>query len=384
MAKRDYYEVLGVGRDAVEADIKKAYRKLARQYHPDINKDDPQAAEKFKEATEAYQVLSSAEARAKYDQFGHAAFDQQAGYGQEGAGGFGGFGGFGGGFEDLGDIFDMFFGGGARRPRGGPQQGADLRYDLAVSFEEAAFGLEKEIEVPRSETCPHCHGNAAEPGTPIKTCERCHGTGQVQHVTTTAFGRFATARPCEVCHGEGKTVQTPCKECHGAGTVHQVRKIKVKIPAGVDAGSRVRVSGQGEAGVKGGPPGDLYVFINVRPHPIFERQGNDVFCEVALNFAQAALGDEIEVPTLDGRVKLRIPEGTQTGTFFRLKGKGIPNPRGYGRGDQHVKVRVVTPARLSARQRELLQEFAKLGGGSEADDKGFFDKMKDAFGRHTG
>lgn len=371
MSKRDYYEVLGVSKDASEADIKKAYRKLARKYHPDVNPGDKEAEGKFKEAAEAYDVLSDSQKKARYDQFGHAGTDPQGGFG---AGGFGG-GDFGGGF---GDIFDMFFGGGGRRQ--GPQKGDDLRYDLDISFEEAAFGLEKDIKIPRWENCDQCKGTGATPGTDAKTCPTCHGSGQVQFTQNTPFGRFVQSKTCQQCHGEGKIIEKPCKQCQGRGKVRKNKKIHVKIPAGVDTGSRLRISGEGEPGAKGGPPGDLYVFIQVRKHKFFQREGNEVICEMPLSFVQAALGDEIEVPTLDGKVKLKIPEGTQTGTHFRLKGKGIPSLRGYGRGDQHVIVSILTPTKLSEKQKELLKEFAELSGETpQSGGKGFFERMKDAF-----
>lgn len=378
MAKRDYYEVLGVSRDAGEQEIKKAYRRLARQYHPDVNKDDPEAEAKFKEVNEAYRVLSDPETRARYDQFGHAAFEQAGANAGGGSDPFGGFGGFGG----FDDIFDMFFGGGERR-RTGPVRGADLRFDLELDFEDAAFGVETEIEVPRTEVCPRCRGNQAEPGTPIRTCPNCGGSGEVRQARQTAFGRFVNVQPCANCRGEGKVVEKPCTECRGAGAVHRRRKLKVKIPAGVDEGYRLRLSGEGEAGERGGPPGDLYVFISVRPHELFERHGNDVICEVPISFTQAALGDEIEVPTLDGRAKVKVPEGTQSGTRFRLRGKGIPDPRGYGRGDHFVHVKVVTPTRLTDRQRELLKAFAEAGGDKVEEAKGFFDRVKDALKGHV-
>lgn len=381
MAKRDYYEVLGVSRDASDDEIKKAYRRLARKYHPDVNKDDPDAEAKFKEIGEAYKVLSNPEARAQYDRFGHAAFEgaQGAGASQGGFDPFGGFGGFGG----FDDIFDMFFGGGTeQRRRSGPRQGADLRYDLELSFEQAAFGFETEIEVPRTETCGRCHGNKAEPGTPIRDCPQCGGRGEVREARQTPFGRFVSVHPCGRCRGEGKVVETPCRECKGGGLVHKRRKITVKIPAGVDDGYRLRLSGEGEAGERGGPPGDLYVFISVQPHEFFERRGNDLHCEVPVSFAQAALGDEIEIPTLGGTAKLKVPEGTQTGTRFRLRGHGVPDPRGYGRGDQYVSVRVVTPTRLSAKQKELLKEFARAGGEDAPEERGFFDRVKDALKGH--
>jgi molecular chaperone DnaJ len=373
MSKRDYYEVLGVPKNANEAELKKAYRKLARQYHPDVNPNNSEAEANFKEVNEAFEVLSSTEKRAQYDQFGHAG----AGGGGFDAGGFGGGANFGG----FGDLFDMFFGGGMGSQPRGPQKGSDLRYDMEISFEESAFGLETELEIPRTEECSTCQGTGAAPGTHPATCPKCRGTGQIQVQQNTAFGRFVNVRPCDRCDGQGKIVETPCKDCKGQGRMRKYRKIKVKIPAGVDNGSRLRVAGEGEAGTRGGPPGDLYVYLHVKPHPIFERHGNDVVYEYPIGIVQAALGAEIQVPTLDGKVELRIPEGTQSGTSFRIKGKGIPHLRGSGRGDQHVRVKVVTPKKLTDRQRELLVEFGKAGGEDvQADEKGFFQKMKDAFG----
>lgn len=379
MAKRDYYEVLGVSRDADEQEIKKAYRRLARQYHPDVNKDDPDAEAKFKEISEAYQVLSNPQTRAQYDRFGHAAFEGPAGGGGAGAGG-GGFDPFGG-FADLGfeDIFDAFFGGGGRRRARGPVRGADLRYDLELDFEEAAFGIETEISVPRVEVCPHCHGNKAEPGTPIRTCPECGGTGEVRRVQQTPLGRLVNVHTCPRCRGEGQTVETACRECRGAGVVRRTRRIRVKVPAGIEDGQRIRLAGEGEAGERGGPPGDLYVFVTVRPHPFFRREGRDIHCEVPISFVQAALGDEIEVPTLEGTATLKIPEGTQTGTVFRMRGKGVPDVRGFGRGDQYVTVKVVTPTHLTDEQRDLLRRFARAGGEQPQGERGFFNRMRDAF-----
>jgi len=374
VSKKDYYEVLGVAKTASDDEIKKAFRKLARKYHPDVNRDNPsEAEEKFKEANEAYEVLSNAERRAQYDQFGHAAFE---GGGGAPGGGFGGAGGFS-------DIFDMFFGqsgfGGGRQS--GPERGADLRYDLEITFEQAAFGMETEIQVPRTEDCGVCHGSGAAAGTQAETCSQCRGTGQQQVVQNTPFGRMVNVRPCDRCRGEGKIVKTPCKECHGKGKVRARRKIKIKIPGGVDNGSRLRVAHEGEAGNRGGQPGDLYVYIFVKSHKLFTREGDDVICEVPITIVQAALGDEIEVPTLDGKVQLRIPEGTQTATVFRLKDKGVPHLRGSGRGDQHVKVKVITPKKLTDKQKELLLEFAKDGGeDTNPEQKSFFKKVKDAFG----
>ena len=372
MSKRDYYEVLGVPRTASDDEIKKAFRKVARKYHPDVNRDNSkEAEEKFKEANEAYEILSNPERRTQYDQFGHAAFEG----GSAQKGGFGGAGGFG-------DIFDMFFdqAGFGGRPSG-PERGADLRYDLEIAFEQAAFGLETEIQVPRTEECGTCHGSGAAAGTHPETCSQCRGSGQQQVVQNTPFGRMVNMRTCDRCRGEGKIVKTPCKECHGKGKVRARRKIKVKIPAGVDNGSRLRVAYEGEAGSRGGQPGGLYVYIFVKAHKLVTREGNDIICEVPITFAQAALGDEIEVPTLDGQVKMNIPEGTQTGTVFRLKDKGVPHLRGSGRGDQHVRVKVITPKKLNDRQRELLTEFSRASGDdSHPEQKSFFKKVKDAFG----
>jgi len=375
VSKRDYYEVLGIPRTASDDEIKKAFRKLARKYHPDVNRDGTKESEdKFKEVNEAYEVLSTPEKRQQYDQLGHAAF--------EGGGQGGGAGGFGGG--GFNDIFDMFFnqsgfGFGNRAP--GPERGADLRYDMELTFEQSAFGLETEIQVPRTEDCTACHGSGAAPGTHPETCPQCRGTGQVQVAQNTPFGRMVNVKTCDRCRGEGKIVHTPCSECHGQGKTRNRRRIKIKIPPGVDTGSRLRVSREGEAGTRGGPPGDLYVYVFVKAHRLFTREGDDVICEVPISIVQATLGDEIEVPTLDGKVSWRIPEGTQSGTAFRLKDKGIPHLRGHGRGDQHVRVKVVTPKKLTERQRELLREFAKVGGEDiNPEEKGFFKKVKDAFG----
>ncbi len=368
--KRDYYEVLGVNRQASEEEIKKAYRRLARAAHPDVNKSDPKAEEKFKEINEAYEVLSDPQKRAAYDHYGHAATEP----------GFGtGTGGFDfGTVEGFGDIFDMFFGGGGQRRRSGPQRGGDLRYDIEVGFEEAAFGLETTIEVPRTELCPVCHGNGAKPGTPIHTCPACKGTGQVQIAQNTAFGRFVNVRTCDRCGGEGKAVETPCPECQGRGRVKRTRKIKVKIPAGVDNGFRLRVPGEGEAGTRGGGTGDLYVYLYVKPHRLFKREGDDIQTGVELTFAQAALGATIKVETLDGQVELKIPEGTQTDTVFRLRGRGITRLRGSGRGDHFVRAMVKTPTRLTAEQRELLRSLAAI---DEEQEKGLFGKVREAFGK---
>lgn len=382
MAKRDYYEVLGVSKDASAEEIKKAYRKLARQYHPDVNQNDKDAEEKFKEVKDAFDVLSDPNRREQYDRFGHTADD--SGFG---AGGFGGgFGGFGqggaSGFGGFEDIFDTFFGGGGRGRRpNGPQRGADLRYDMEVSLEEAATGLETAINIPRTEKCGNCDGSGAKPGTQPEKCTYCQGTGQQQVVRNTVFGRFVSVKPCEACHGEGTFIKERCVECHGSGRIQRERKIDLKVPPGVDTGSRLRVSGEGEAGSRGGPPGDLYVIIHVRKHAVFSRDGDDIVVEVPISFAQAALGTELEVPTLDGKARIKVPEGTQPGTFFRLRGKGIPHLRGYGRGDQHVKVNVAIPKKISGKQKDLLREYAKLAGEDVLQpDKGIIDKMKDALG----
>ncbi|MDW7650114.1 MAG: molecular chaperone DnaJ [Bacillota bacterium] len=380
MAKRDYYEVLGVSKDASPEEIKKAYRTLARKYHPDVNPEDHGAEEKFKEVKEAFDVLSDTNRRAQYDRFGHAA---EEGFGAGGAGGFGGFGqgdfsGFGG-FED---IFDTFFGGGGRTRRpGGPQRGNDLRYDLEIKLEDAAFGLETTVSIPRSENCETCGGSGAKPGTSPETCQHCQGTGQQQVVRNTAFGRFVSVKTCDVCRGEGKIIKERCPDCHGSGRIQRERKIEIKIPAGVDTGSRLRVSGEGEAGSRGGPPGDLYVIIHVRQHKVFRREGDDIIVDIPVSFAQATLGTELDVPTLDGKARLKVPEGTQPNTLFRLRGKGIPHLRGYGSGDQHVRVTVDIPRKLSAKQKELLREYANISGESVLQpEKGIIDKVKDALG----
>lgn len=378
-AKRDYYEILGVSKNASADEIKRAYRKLAKKYHPDMNPGDETAEAKFKEANEAYEVLSDPEKKARYDQFGHAGVDPN---------GFGG-GGFGGGFSDFdfggfGDIFETFFGGGgfgSSTRRNGPQKGRDIRANVEVTFEEAAFGVEKEVNIFRMENCGKCHGTGAKPGTNPQTCTVCNGTGQVQYKQRTPFGQFINVKTCDHCNGEGRIITNPCSDCHGRGKVRKSRKIKVNIPAGIDDGQTISLRGEGEPGVKGGMPGDLYISITVKPHPLFQRQGNDVICEIPITFVDAALGAEIEVPTLDGRVKYTIHEGTQTGSVFRLKNKGIPHIRGYGRGDQYVKVVVEVPKNLTARQKELLREFAELDGGDTHEQrKGFFEKMKGALG----
>lgn len=372
MAKRDYYEVLGVSREASAEEIKKAYRKLARKHHPDANPDDPEAEAKFKEISEAYVVLSDTEKRAGYDHFGHEGVGAAGGQSYTG-GGFGDMGGFG-------DIFDMFFGGSARR-RTGAERGSDIRTDLEITLKEAAFGLEREIRVPRVETCGTCGGSRAAAGSKPQTCSTCNGTGQIQFSQNTPFGRIMQTRGCDRCNGTGKIIDKPCPTCHGTGHIRKTRNIKVNVPPGVDNGSRLRLAGEGEAGKMGAPSGDLYVYIHVKPHRVFKREGDDLICDMPISFAQAALGDEFDVPTLDGQVRLKIPEGTQTGTIFRMKGKGIPHINGYGQGDQHVRVKIATPSKLTDRQKELLKEFSSIDKErrQSSGEKSFFEKMKDAF-----
>ncbi|OAG78800.1 molecular chaperone DnaJ [Bacillus licheniformis] len=372
MSKRDYYEVLGVGKSASKDEIKKAYRKLSKKYHPDINKEAG-AAEKFKEVKEAYETLSDDQKRAHYDQFGHT--DPNQGFG---GGGFGGgdFGGFG-----FDDIFSSIFGGGARRrDPNAPRQGADLQYTMTLSFEEAAFGKETTIEIPREETCETCSGSGAKPVTKPETCSHCGGSGQLNMEQSTPFGKVVNRRVCHYCNGTGKQIKHKCSTCGGTGKVKKRKKINVTIPAGVDDGQQLRVAGQGEPGINGGPSGDLFVVFRVQEHEFFERDGDDIYCEMPLTFAQAALGDEIEVPTLHGKVKLKVPAGTQTGTKFRLKGKGVANVRGYGQGDQHIVVRVVTPTNLTENQKNILREFAEVSGNMpDEQEMSFFDKVKRAF-----
>jgi molecular chaperone DnaJ len=366
MAKRDYYEVLGLDKKASGDEIKKSYRRLAREFHPDVNKS-PDAEVKFKEVKEAYDTLSDDQKRANYDRFGHT--DPNQGFGGGGAD-------FGGG---INDIFDMFFGGGGRRNPNAPQRGADLEYPMTLEFKEAIFGKEMDITIPRTESCDVCSGSGAKPGTKPEVCGICRGSGQQEVVQNTPFGRIVNRQGCANCSGTGKIIKDRCNSCWGAGKVKKQRKIHVKIPAGVDEGAQMRITGEGESGVRGGPAGDLYISIRVKSHDFFERDGEDIYCEVPLTFAQAALGDEIEVPTLTERVKLKVPAGTQTNTQFRLKGKGVPKLRGYGQGDQHVKVVVVTPTHLTDEQRQLLRDFSGLYGEKTHENVGFFDRMKKAF-----
>lgn len=366
----DYYEILGVSRTASAEEIKRAFRRLAMQYHPDRNRDHGAEA-KFKEVNEAYEVLSDPDKRAAYDRFGHAGVN---GMGERPFEGFGNFGGFG-------DIFDAFFGGAARTRRGA-QRGRDLHDTITISFEEAAFGVEKEIEVTRLENCTICGGRGSEPGSQPERCPSCNGAGEVRRVQQSIFGQFVNVATCERCHGEGRVITKPCKECRGAGRERRQRKLRVKVPAGVDNGSQMRLSGEGEAGSNGGGPGNLYLAITVEPHALFERDGDDLIFDLPINFAQAALGDEVEVPTLEGKSSIKLAAGTQSGRVVQLKEKGIPHLRGGGRGDELVRVRVITPQNLTKEQRKLLEQLSSSLGKAvmPQEDKGFFDRIKDALG----
>ena len=374
MAKRDYYEVLGLNRDASDEEIKKAYRKLAMKYHPDRNPDNPKAEEQFKEAKEAYEILSDGQKRSSYDQFGHAGVDPQAGMG---AGGFGpgGFGGFADAFSDIfGDIF-----GGARGGRSNVYRGADLRYNLEVSLEEAARGSETRIRIPTMEECGTCKGSGAKPGTQPKVCPTCGGAGQVR----IQQGFFSIQQTCPKCHGTGRIIPEPCPACHGAGRVKQHKTLSVKIPSGIDDGDRIRLASEGEHGVNGGPPGDLYVQIHVKPHPVFQRDHDDLHCEMPVSFSTAALGGEIEIPTLDGAAKIRVPPETQSGRVFRLRGKGIRGVRSHAPGDLMCHVVVETPVNLTERQKELLREFEAINDKDHERHnpraKSWMDKVKEFF-----
>ena len=371
MSKRDYYEVLGLSKGASADEIKKAYRKLSKQYHPDLNKEEDAEA-KFKEIAEAYEVLSDDQKRARYDQFGHE--DPSAGFG---GGGFGGAGGFGG-FED---IFSSFFGGGGRRQDpNAPRKGDDLQYRMNISFEDAVFGKETEIEIPKEETCETCKGSGAKPGTTPQSCSHCNGAGTINQAVDTPFGRMMNKRTCPSCRGAGKIIVDKCTTCRGDGKVQKRKKIKVTIPAGVDDGQQLRVSGQGEPGFNGGPAGDLYIVFTVKRHEQFERDGDDIYYELKLTFPQASLGDEIEVPTIHGKVKLKIPAGTQSGAQFRLKDKGVKNVHGYGMGHQYVIVKVVTPTKLTEKQKQLLRDFAEVSGDiPEEQGSTLLDKIKKRF-----
>jgi molecular chaperone DnaJ len=374
MAKRDYYEVLGLEKGVSEEEIKKAYRKMAVKHHPDKNPGDKAAEEKFKELGEAYEVLSDQQKRAVYDQYGHAAFDRRSG-------GFGRAGGFHDPFEVFREVFggggifeDLF--GGSHHDASQPHRGDDLRYDMEITFEEAAQGCEKEITITKPERCDTCDGSGAEAGSRARTCPSCGGRGQV----ITSRGIFSIAQTCPQCQGAGRILDKPCKACRGNGRREKTSRIKLRIPAGVDTGARLRSSGNGEAGWRGGPAGDLYVFIHVRPHEIFQRDGDDLVCDVPVSFVQATLGTEIDVPTLTGKASLKLPAGTQPGTVFRLKGKGVKNIQGYGHGDLHVRINIEVPTQLSAAQRTKLEEFAQLCNGNESPiSQSFFEKAKKLF-----
>jgi molecular chaperone DnaJ len=374
-SKRDYYEVLGVEKNASADDIKKAFRQLARKYHPDVNKETGAEA-KFKEVGEAYEVLSDEQKRAAYDRFGHSA--AQGGFG---AGGFEGF-------TDINDIFNEFFGGftrsAAQQARRTPRRGADLRYDLKLDFLEAVFGVEKEIELTRSENCARCSGNGSEPGTTPSRCKTCNGSGEVRRVQQSILGSFVNVTTCATCGGTGEVITTPCRQCGGKKQVRTTKTLRVSVPAGVDNGTQIRLNGEGEPGIFGGPAGSLYVAVNVTPHQFFRRKDQDIIIELGMNIAQVALGDEIDVPTIDGNEKLHIPAGTQSGSIFRIKGKGVPHLRRSGaRGDEIVIVNVNIPKHLTSEQRRLFNELAKTMGKEvvpQQAEKGFFDKLKDAFG----
>lgn len=379
-SKRDYYEVLGISKGASKDEIKKAYRKLARKYHPDVSQEEDSET-KFKEVNEAYEVLSDDQKRAAYDRFGHAGLG-----GANMGGGFGGFGGFGRDpFEIFEEVFGSFGGfsrGGRRRSRSGPRAGADLRYDLTIEFEESVFGSEKELEIPRKESCEACNGSGAEAGTSPIRCPECNGTGEIRRQT----GFFINIATCSRCQGRGEIITSPCRECQGRGHISKTRQLTIKIPAGVDNGTQIRLTGEGESGTMGGPPGNLYVVLQVKPHAYFQRHDDDIHVELAINIAQAALGDEVQVPTMDGTEVLKIPAGTQTGDIIRLRGRGVPRLRRdgstVGRGDQMITVQVRTPTNLSTDQRDLL---IKLGKTLDKEvvpqkEKGFFDKIRDAFG----
>lgn len=369
--KRDYYEVLGTSRTATDEELKKAYRRLARQYHPDVNKS-PEAEARFKEINEAYEVLHDPEKRAAYDRFGHA-----------GVSGNGGFDFTGAGFGGLSDIIEEFFGFGTRPgARQGPVRGGDLKTEVLLTFEEAVFGTEKQIEITHRELCPNCGGSGAEPGTQPRRCPDCNGRGEVRRVQQSLFGSFVNVGPCPRCGGRGEVVGTPCTQCRGEQRVVTSKRLEVSIPAGVDDGTRVRVSGEGDAGLRGGPPGDLYVFLQVQPHRYFRRQDSDILLDLEINFVQAALGDKVQIPTLEGEETLIIPAGTQTGTAFRLRGKGVPRLRHNSRGDLIATVHIRTPTKLTPHQKKLLQELGESLGHevTPQEAKSFFGKVRDAFG----
>jgi len=369
---KDYYKILGVEKSASKAEIKKAYKKLAKKYHPDLNKGDKDSETKFKDVNEAASVLGDDGKRSQYDQFGSDGPGFQSGFN-----GFD-FNDFGSSF-DFGDIFDQFFGGGFGGRRSSVRRGSDLRFDMEITLEDAAFGTSQTILVPRNETCKSCEGTGAKDKDSIKTCDLCHGSGQIRKTQRTPFGLFQTQSTCDQCNGSGKIYKELCEYCDGNGVMPKKRKLKVTIPAGVDSGNRLRISGEGEAGLRGGPPGDLYVVVFVKRHRIFERDGHDIIVDVPISFTQAVFGDEIDVPTLKNKVKMKIPKGTQSHTVFNIRGKGIPVVNGYGKGDQKVKVIVQIPEKLTKKQREVLSEYGKEMGEQSKPQKGFFEKIKEVF-----
>ncbi|MBW6462216.1 MAG: molecular chaperone DnaJ [DPANN group archaeon] len=374
MSKKDYYGTLNVSKDASPDEIKKAFRTLARKYHPDVNQGDPSSEAKFKEINEAFEILGNPQKKAQYDQFGSAAFDSH--------GGFSG-GGQGSSFEDIfsgfGDIFDIFSGGQRSRSRNGPQAGADLKYDLDITLEESYNGLVTKIEVPRLETCKTCDGTGAKPGTSSETCSKCNGTGEVRQIRRTFMGQVVTIGVCDACDGRGKRIDTPCSQCSGKGITRNKRSIEIQVPKGIDSGHHLRVEGEGDAGIKGGPSGDLYLIIHIKPHTIFERHGNDLFCKTSISFSQAALGDKIDIPTIGGKnAKLKIPAGTQSHTVFRLKGEGMPDVHGRGVGNLMIKVVILTPEKLTSAQKKAIFDLADASDENiHGTETGFFEKMKE-------
>ena len=378
--KRDYYEVLGISKGASDDEIKKAYRKKAKQYHPDLNPGDSEAEKNFKEVSEAYEVLSDSQKKARYDQFGHAGVDPSYGAGA-GAGGFGGFGGFGGGMDfDIGDIFGSFFGGGNTRRANpnAPRRGDDVYTSVSIEFLEACKGCEKTISFERFEVCPDCSGSGAEKGTSTQTCPECNGSGQVRYTQRTPFGMTTSVRACQRCGGKGKIITTPCKKCSGSGRVRRKVKLDISIPAGIDDRQTLTLRSQGDNGINGGASGDVLVDVIVRPHHLFKREGYHIFCEMPITYVQAALGDELTVPTIDGKVKYKIPEGTQPSTTFRLKGKGVKQLNSGARGDQYVTVVVEVPKNLSKKQKDILRGLeSSLSDASYEKRKSFFDKLKE-------
>ncbi|HHW17797.1 MAG TPA: molecular chaperone DnaJ [Firmicutes bacterium] len=384
---KDYYEILGVKRDATQDEIKRAFRQLAKKYHPDANPGDPTAEAKFKEINEAYEVLSDPVKRSNYDAYGNPNGPVAGpgpgpgeGTGAEGPFGrvFGDFGGFP--FGNIFEEFEELLGGGRRRVETGPRRGQDIELELEITLEEAFSGAEKDVRIPRTETCPRCGGNGVEPGSRVATCPACHGTGQVRSTRSTVLGQFVTVTTCPKCGGTGKYVETPCRECGGAGEVTRTRVVTVKVPPGADSGLRLRLSGQGNAGVRGGPPGDLYVVVFVKPHPVFQRQGDDLILDKVISFPLASLGGTTKVPTLEGEMDLAVPSGTQPGAVLRLKGKGMPKLRQKTRGDLLVRINVRVPTKLSAKEKEILRQLGKFEGESFGENKSFFDRLRGVSG----